>query len=198
MSVSDLESLKDEAVAMLNDNDVLRFFENDSGYDHIFFSKGPCFTLLPLELEMSGVTPSKVTDKEPVSKKNLSKHYVRNGAVVKVDSYDSDGVLDETEIVNQVDDRLISLRRNKDDEILSLKVVELGGGKVVRGCRVDGDSEYWAYRYEWKDSLIDAIVSFASNSVAGTVIQVKYNSLSQVSRLFFVVNGKEVNIYILK
>lgn len=63
---------------------------------------------------------------------------------------------------------------------------------------MDGDFEYWAYHYEWKDNLIDTIVSFASNSVAGTVIQAEFNSLNKVSRLFFVANGKEVNIYIRK
>lgn len=198
MSISELESLKDEVVAMLNDISACNYFESDPVHDRIFFSKGPCFTILPLELEMSGVTPSKIIDKEPANKKNLFKHYVSDGAVVKIESCDSRGFLDESEIVKKVDDRFISLRKNKHDEVLSLKVVDLDCGKVVRGCRVDSDFEYWAYRYEWKDNLIDTIVSFASNSVAGTVIQTEFNSLNQVSRLFFVANGKEVNIYIRK
>jgi len=198
MSVSELESLKDEVVAMLNDISVCNYFESDPVHDRIFFSKGPCFTILPLELEMSGVTPSKIIDEEPANKKNLFKHYVSDGAVVKIENYDSGGVLDETEIVNKIDDRFISLRKNKHDEILSLKVVDLDCGKVVRGCRVDNDFEYWAYRYGWKDNLIDTIVSFASNSVAGTVVQTEFNSLNQVSKLFFVANGKDVNIYIRK
>ncbi|MBH2079844.1 MAG: hypothetical protein I8H93_27950 [Pseudomonadales bacterium] len=198
MSVFELESLKDEVVAMLNDINVCNYFENDPVHDRVFFSKGPCFTILPLELEMSGVTPSKIIDKEPANKKNLFKHYVSDGAVVKIESYDSGGFLDETELVNRIGDRFISLRKNKHDEVLSLKVVDLDCEKVVRGCRVDGDFEYWAYRYEWKGNLIDTIVSFASNSVAGTVIQAEFSSLNQVSKLFFVANGKEVNIYIRK
>lgn len=198
MSTSELESLKNEVVAMLNDISVCNSFESNPVHDRIFFSKGPCFTILPLELEMSGVTPSKIIDKEPANKKNLFKHYVSDGAVVNIESYDSGGFLDEAEIINKIDDRFISLRKNKHDEVLSLKVVDIDCGKVVRGCRVDGDFEYWAYHYEWKDNLIDTIVSFASNSVAGTVIQAEFNSLNKVSRLFFVANGKEVNIYIRK
>ena len=85
--------------------------------------------------------------------------------------------------------------KNKHDEVLSFKVVDLDCGKVVQGCRVDSDFECWAYRYGWKDDLIDTIVSFASNSVVGTVIQTEFNSLNQVSRLFFVANGTEVNVY---
>ncbi|MBK5517988.1 hypothetical protein [Pseudomonas sp. TH10] len=123
---------------------------------------------------MSGVTPSKIIDKEPANKKNLFKHYVSDGTVVKIESYDSGGFLDEAEIVNKIYDRFISLRKNKNDEVLSFKVVDLDCGTVVRGCRVDGDFEYWVYRYGWKDNVIDTIVSFASNSVAGTVIQTEF------------------------
>ncbi|MGF6110219.1 hypothetical protein [Pseudomonas frederiksbergensis] len=196
MSYSDLQSLKDEVLAKLNDQDFCARFVEDVDYDEVFYSKGPCFTIIPLELEMSGVTPSEITQKEPSNKKNLSKHYVENGVVVKVESYGSKGLLDEIEIVKVLEDRLFSLRKNKYNEVLWLKAADLQAGKVLRGCRVDGDLEYWAYRYNWQDDKVREAVSFASNGVAGTEIKVEYGVGSSVSRLFFLANGKEVDVYL--
>lgn len=196
MSYSDLQSLKDEVLAKLNDQDFCARFIDDVDYDEVFYSKGPCFTIIPLELEMSGVTPSEIIQKEPSNKKNLSKHYVRNGVVVKVESYGSKGLLDEIEIVKVLEDRLFSLRKSKYSEVLWLKAADLQAEKVLRGCRVDGDLEYWAYRYNWQDDKIREAISFASNGVAGTEIKVEYGVGSSVSRLFFLANGKEVDVYL--
>lgn len=69
MSYSDLRSLKDEILAKLNDQDFCARFVGDVDYDEVFYSKGPCFTIIPLELEMSGVTPSEIIQKEPSNKK---------------------------------------------------------------------------------------------------------------------------------
>jgi hypothetical protein len=103
--------------------------------------------------------------------------------------------LDEVEFVKAFDGGLCSLRKNKYNEVIWLKIVELKNGRVLRACRVDGDLEYWAYRYNWEGDRVREIVSLASNSVAGTTIKVEYDDGSTVVRLFFLNNGKEVDIY---
>lgn len=99
---------------------------------------------------MAGVTPSRILDKEPASKKNVSKYFLCDGQVVKIESYNSQGLLDEFEFFKSFEGVLFSLRKNKHNEILWLKIAELKEGKVLRACRVDGDMEYWAYRYNWE------------------------------------------------
>jgi hypothetical protein len=194
MNYSDLVVLKDDALAKVSDEDFCAKFFDEFAPGEVFFSKGASYTIIPLELEMAGVAPSKAFDKEPISKKNLSRYFVRDGQVVKIESYNSQGLLDEVEFVRFFDGRLCSLRKNKHNEVLWLKVVELKDGRVLRACRVDGDLEYWAYRYNWEGDRVSEIVSLASNSVAGTVIKAEYVE-SAVVRLFFLNNGKEVDVY---
>jgi len=195
MNYSDLLVLKDEALTKISDETFCAKFVDDAAYGEIFFSKGPCYTIIPLELEMAGVTPSRILDKEPASKKNVSKYFLCDGQVVKIESYNSQGLLDEFEFFKSFEGVLFSLRKNKHNEILWLKIAELKEGKVLRACRVDGDMEYWAYRYNWEGDRVKEVVSLASNGVAGTVIKARYDIDSTVSRLFFLSDGKEVDIY---
>jgi hypothetical protein len=195
MNYSDLVVLKDDALAKISDENFCAKFFDEFAPGEVFFSKGASYTIIPLELEMSGVAPSKGFDKEPASKKNLSKYFLHDGQVVKIEGYNSQGLLDEVEFVRFFDGRLCSLRKNKHNEVLWLKIVELKDGMVLRACRVDGDLDYWAYRYNWEGGRVREVVSLASNGVAGTVIKAEYDVDSTVVRLFFLNNGKEVDIY---
>jgi hypothetical protein len=194
MNYSDLVVFKDDALAKISDENFCAKFFEEFAPEEVFFSKGASYTIIPLELEMAGVAPSKAFDKEPASKKNLSRYFVRDGQVVKIESYNSQGLLDEVEFVRFFDGGLCSLRKNKYNEVLWLKIVELKDGRVLRACRVDGDLEYWAYRYNWEGDRVSEVVSLASNGVAGTVIKAEYVG-STVVRLFFLNNGKEVDVY---
>ncbi|MCK8669440.1 hypothetical protein M1M11_31640 [Pseudomonas azerbaijanoccidens] len=195
MSCSDLLALKDEALSKISDENFCANFFDDSIRGEVFYSKGPHWTIIPLELEMAGIKPSAVIAKEPVNKKNVSKYYFYDDQLVRIESYNSQGLLEEFEVLRLIDGRLFSLRKNKHNEILWLKIAELNSGKVVRACRVDGDMEYWAYRYSWEGERVEEVVSLASNGVAGTVIKVEYDVGLTVARLYFMNGINEVIIY---
>lgn len=195
MDCSDLLALKDEALSKISDENFCAIFFDDSIRGEVFYSKGPHWTIIPLELEMAGVKPSVIIAKEPVNKKNVSRYYFYGGQLVRIESYNSQGLLEEFEVLRSIDGRLFSLRKNKHNEILWLKIAELNSGKVVRACRVDGDMEYWAYRYSWEGERVEEVISLASNGVAGTVIKVEYDVGLTVARLYFVSGVNEVNIY---
>ncbi|WP_077049236.1 hypothetical protein [Pseudomonas sp. KK4] len=195
MNCADLLMLKDEALTKISDESFCSKLFGDVICEDVSYVKGPRWTIIPLELEMSGVTPSAIIEKEPVSKKNLSKCYFYDGQLVKIESYNSQGQLDEFETFKVFEGRLFSLRKNKHHEILWLKIAELDGGKVSRACRVDGDMEYWAYRYSWEGEQVKEVVSLASNGVAGTVIKVEYDIDSTVARVFFFSGGNEIELY---
>lgn len=195
MVYSDLENLKDELLEKIQDEDFLNGFTDELDADQILWANGPSFTIVPLEFEMSGVKPAKALFKEPQNKKNVTKNYLLNGRVIKIEVFNSNAVLHEVEFFRFSDYKTYSLRKNKYEEIVWLKAAEYAEREVVRACRVDMDMEYWAYRYSWSANRVGEIASFASNGVAGVVINAEYDKGGSIVRLFFIAEGREVNVY---
>ncbi|NWB90327.1 hypothetical protein [Pseudomonas agarici] len=193
--LKDLKDLKNELLQKIQDEDFLIGFMDELQPDQVLWASGPSFTIVPLELEMSGVKPAKTSSNEPKNKKNATKNYLLDSRVLKIEVYNANATLHEVELFRFSDDRVYSLRKNKYGEITWLKAIELVGGEVLRGCRVDADMEYWAYRYSWSTNKVREIVTLASNSLAGVIIKAEYDFDGAVDRLFFTAEGKDVDIY---
>lgn len=70
MSYHDLEVFKNQLFAEIKAMSYRDRFETAiDGSSEILWSKGPCYSIIPFELEMSGVAPSVTTSKEPSAKK---------------------------------------------------------------------------------------------------------------------------------
>jgi hypothetical protein len=62
MDYSDLVVLKNDALAKVGDENFCAKFFDEFAPGEVFFSKGASYTIIPLELEMAGVAPSKAFD----------------------------------------------------------------------------------------------------------------------------------------
>ncbi|MEE3915416.1 hypothetical protein V2I80_20620 [Pseudomonas viridiflava] len=196
MANQDLKKLIEDAVVKIQDVGFIETFNEKLEGNKIIWTKGPCFSIIPLELQLSGLTPAKPLNGEPKNKKNVCKNYFSDDELVGVDIYNSHGELHEREIVKRGTDKVFSVRKSiKYQEIFWLEVVVLQGNKVVEACRVDSDMEHWAYSYDWQGSKIISLISLASNSVPDTLIKADYGPDESLVRLFFTVDGHEVNIY---
>lgn len=193
MNYKDLEEFKDEAFSEM---EKLSFDHwSARQVDEILWSKGPSYSLVPLELQLAGVSPAGVGQKEPSNKKNAQKIHLCEGTVMRVDYFNALGVHHETEKFFYGEKRTISLKINSHCEKIWLKISELENGKIRRAGRIDFDSEFWMYRYEWSGDIISEIVSFCSNSLPGVVIYPKYNDKKQLVGLYFKNGDASVNVF---
>ncbi|SEQ23817.1 hypothetical protein SAMN03159444_01291 [Pseudomonas sp. NFACC02] len=193
MNYKNLEGFKDEALAEM---DELSFDDWSAPQAaEILWSKGPSYSLVPFELQMSDVSPAGVGLKEPNDKKNAQKIYRCEGNVMRIDYFNARGVHHETEKYLYRGARAISLKINNHGEKIWLRMSELENGKVSMAGRIDFDSEFWMYHYKWDGDVISEIVSFCSDSVPGIVIYPEYNEKRQLVSLYFYKADTRVNVF---
>lgn len=193
MNYKNLEEFKDEAFAEM---EKLSFDDWSAPQaEEISWSKGPSYSLIPFELQMSDVSPAGIGLKEPSNKKNAQKIYRCEENVVRIDFFNARGVHHETEKFFYRGGRTISLKINNHGEKIWLKMSELENGKLSRAGRIDFDSEFWMYHYEWDGDIISEILSFCSNSAPGVVIYPGYDEKKQLVRLYFRNGDACVNVF---
>lgn len=196
MTNKNLKNIIDSTVAKIQDLSFVEAFDENVKSDKVFWSKGPSVSIIPLGLQLSGITPAKFLNKEPSSKKNVYKNYFFDDELVGVDIYNSYGELHEREVVKRESEVVFSIRKSiKYEEVFWLETVVLKDDKVIEACRIDSDMEYWAYSYDWQGSKITSLISLASNSAPNTLIKVDYGADESLVRLFFTVDGRDVDIY---
>ncbi|WP_448176654.1 hypothetical protein [Pseudomonas putida] len=82
MLIEDLKRFKDEVVKKAEDASfVLASDTNCANASSVKWSKGGGISFIPYELEMSGIKPSRLSAKEPVSKKKYKQILLCGGAV---------------------------------------------------------------------------------------------------------------------
>jgi hypothetical protein len=195
VSYQDLEVFKNQLFAEMKDMSYRDRFETAiDGSSEILWSKGPSYSIIPFELEMSGVAPSVTTSKEPSAKKNAQKLYLCNGKVSSIEYFNAHGVVHEVETFFYSENRCVSVKTNNHGEDLWLKMSELEMGKTARAGRVDFDSEFWTFRYDWEESTVREITTFCSNSLPGVVIYPEYDD-AKLKRLYFLNEGKPVDVF---
>lgn len=195
MSYHDLEVLKNQLFAEMKNISYLdRFASANGGSSEILWSRGPSYSIIPFELEMSGVAPSITMSKEPSAKKNAQKLYLCEGKVLSVEYFNAHGVVHERETFFYSEHRCVSVKTNNHGEDLWLKMSELEMGKTVRAGRVDSDSEFWTFRYDWENGTVKEITTLCSNSLPGVVIYPEYDD-ARLSRLYFLNEGKPIDVF---
>lgn len=196
MLIEDLKRFKDEVSLKLEDRFfVSQFVSGGVDCSKITWSKGPAVSLVPYELEMAGVTPSKILLKEPSVKKNTYKHCYDEGRLQRVDVYNSKGEVHEVEYFIYDGSRVYSLKVNRHGEKLWLKAIELEQELVVRACRVDFDLEFWSFGYEWNGAQLQEILTFSSNSIPGVKVYPAYGENEELIALYFLNNEEKVYVY---
>jgi hypothetical protein len=192
-----LEDLKDEAIKMLADASFLSTFTtHDESIDRELWSKGAAYSIVPFELEMSGVTPSKMSQKVPVNKKNAHRHCYVGSRIDRIEVYNSKGEVHEVERFLHLENRVYAFSTNRHAENLWLKIAEYSSeGSVIRSCRVDNDSEFWSFAYDWDLRGLKEITSFSSNSVPGVKIYPEYNAGFELQGMYFLNAGSKVYVY---
>ncbi|ENY74697.1 hypothetical protein RDI61_28490 [Pseudomonas plecoglossicida] len=194
MLVEDLKRFKDEVVKKAEDSSFVLDFDPDCAEaSNIKWSKGVGISFIPYELEMSGVKPSRLTAKEPTSKKNINKYYYVDGRLQKVDIYNAKGEIHGFEYFFYDDRRDYSIKMNRHGERLWLKVIDKEQGEVRKACRVDFDSEFWTLGYDWNQGRLQEILTFSSNSLPGIKIYPVFEEGDLVG--LFTLRGEE-KIYI--
>ncbi|WDY60292.1 hypothetical protein [Pseudomonas sp. PSKL.D1] len=196
MTIESLERFKEEITGKLRDSSFTStFLACETDFTSIAWSKGPAFNLIPFELEMSGVAPCKLTSKEPLAKKYVHKHCYHEGRLFKVDIYDAKGQVYEWEYYIYGEGRVYSLKINRHNEIGWLKAVDLQEGQVVRACRVDFDSEFWTFGYEWDNGRLQEILTLSSNSLPGVKLYPSFVSDNVIESLYFLRGDQKVLVY---
>ncbi|MDU8429710.1 hypothetical protein RYA99_13990 [Pseudomonas syringae pv. actinidifoliorum] len=195
MNHYDLVNFKNSISKKMADASFLKSFLFFNQQDHtIYWSKGPACSIMPLELEMSGVIPARLLSQEPKNKKNVYKYFFASDALARIESLNRMGLANEVETVMTEGGIKYSLRKNNVGELSWLKAVEFDGGLPIRACRLDADSEYWTYRYTWEDKHIVEITSFSSNSLPGIRLFVDYCK-ETVSSIYFKNKDSKVTVY---
>ncbi|MCY1430913.1 hypothetical protein D9M71_468710 [compost metagenome] len=196
MTLASLECFKDEALKKMEDASFLSVFERDYvGCARVLWSRGPAISIVPYELEMAGVTPSKMNPKEPSSKKNACKHYYSGDGIGKVEVYNSRGELHEVECFVYFDGRVCALKKNRHGENLWLKIAEIENGRVTRACRVDLDAEFWSFEYSWCEGVLQKIVTLSSNSLPGVIVFPEYGEGRELEGMYFMRGDVKVYLY---
>lgn len=196
MTLIALKLLKDEALRKMEDTSFLSVFEKDYvECTRVLWSKGPAISIVPYELELTGVAPSKMVYKEPLSKKNIFKHYYGDDGVGKIEVYNSGGEVHEFEYFVYFDGRACSLKKNRHGENVWIKIVEIEGGVVVRACRVDFDAEFWSFGYAWHEGVLQEIITLSSNSVPGVHVFPEYGEGRELKGMYFMRGDVKVYLY---
>lgn len=194
MLIEDLKRFKDEVVKKAEyASFVLASDTNCAKASSVKWSKGGGISFIPYELEMSGIKPSRLSAKEPVSKKNINKYYYVEGQLNKVDVYNAKGEIHGFEYFFYDDRRAYSLKMNRHGERLWLKVIDIEQGEVRKACRIDFDSEFWTLGYEWSEGRLQEILTFSSNSLPGIKIYPVFEENNLVG--LFTLRGEE-RIYV--
>lgn len=162
----------------------------------ILWSKGPSYSIVPFELQMSDINPARAELSEPKNKKNAQKIYLSDGNVIRIDYFNARGCHHETEKIFYRENCTLSLKMNNHGEKIWLKVSEFKDKKVVMAGRVDFDSEFWLYRYEWNGDVVSEIISFCSNSVPGIVIYPEYDEHKNVTSMYFRNGDARINVFV--
>jgi len=171
MLIENLKHLKDEVFERFEDTHFMAAFEPDCDEcSKVMWSKGVGISFIPYELEMSGVKPSKMVAKEPANKKNINRYYYFGARLKRVEIFNAKGEVHAFESFIYEGDRVYSLKVNRHGERLWLKVIHIEQGEVLRACRVDSDSEYWAFGYDWSEGCLERILTYSSNSLPGVKI----------------------------
>lgn len=195
MVLSELEDLKNEALEKMRDASLVSNFLEGGTPIKELWSKGPSISIVPYELEMAGVTPSQLSTKEPSSKKNVYRHLYNNNGLQKIEIYNAKGQVHEAEMYSYVGTRIYSLKTNRHAENIWIKIAELDQGNVMRACRVDFDSEFWTFGYQWRDGVLQEILSFSSNSVPGIRIYPEYSEGNGLAGMYFVKDDTKIYVY---
>lgn len=194
MSDQNLEAFKNQLLAEMKN---MSFHDHEAsasdGVSEIFWSIGPSYSIVPLELEMCGLVPSRITAKEPSVKRNAQKIHCCGGQVVSIEYFNDYGIAHAEERFFYSESRYFSLKTNYHKEKLWLKMSELELGKTVRAGRVDHDLEFWTFQYEWSEDTVKEITSLCSNSLPGVVLYPEYMD-SELTRLYFVKEGEQVDV----
>ncbi|KPX39697.1 hypothetical protein RA263_27320 [Pseudomonas syringae pv. tagetis] len=195
MSHDDLIAFKNLTLEHLENNDFQKAFSFNTNLDYkVSWSKGPACSIIPLDLEMSGVKPAEFLAHEPKNKKNVYKNYFLGNTLIRVESFDRMGLLSEIESTKTDSGIRYSIRKNNFGEVNWLKAVEFEKGLPIRACRIDSDSEFWSYRYKWENMKIVEITTFSSNSIPGIRLFVDYSG-DAVNSIFFDNKGSKIVIY---
>lgn len=197
MAIDNLKYFRDAISKKFEDHAFISCFTKARAeVTSVAWSKGPSESLIPYELEMSGVTPCKIAAKEPASKKNAHKHYYSNERLQKIEIHNSKGEVHEVDYFLYDGDLVYSFKQNRHGEQLWLKAVEIDREQPKRACRVDFDSEFWTFGYEWVDTRLQKILTFSSNSLPGVEIYPDYDDGEKPSALYFF-NGED-RVYVYK
>ncbi|MDU8600056.1 hypothetical protein CCL14_26170 [Pseudomonas syringae] len=195
MSHEDLIAFKNLTLEKLENDDFRKAFLFNTNLDYkVSWSKGPACSIIPLDLEMSGVKPVEFLAQEPKNKKNVYKHYFLDTTLIRIESFDRAGLLSEIETASTDGGIKYSLRKDNFGEVNWLKAVEFEEGLPIRACRIDSDSEFWSYRYKWENMKIVEITTFSSNSTPGIKLSVSYSG-EAVNSIFFDNKGSKIFIY---
>lgn len=196
MNLAELKEFKEEICEKLEDESFQRWLVSvGRQVDTVMWSKGVGTSFIPYELEMAGVSPSKMTAREPANKKSCLKYSYCGNDLVRVDVFNKGSEIHEVEYYNKLNLRVYSLRVNRHDEILWIKAIEMVEGEVVAACRVDSDLEYWTFGYSWSNGQIEKILTYSSNSLPGLNIYPQCSTNGHLTGLYFIRDDKKIFVY---
>ncbi|WP_263265159.1 hypothetical protein [Pseudomonas sp. RIT-PI-S] len=195
MELDQFVNFKEKAFKDIKNSRLLEGFKHDVAFDQVLWFNGSPQSIVPFELELSGVEPLAPMKKEPSQKKNKTKCFSLNGNPVKMESYGAQGDLVWIELFSYTEELVRSVKVNVHNEIVWLKYASREGGVVSKACRVDVDGDFWVFSYNWVSNKVESIISFASNGLLGVSIFTEYNTDSELARLYFLNGESHTEIY---